>query len=151
MGGQELRIRVSVSRAFVDGLACAIVSSKPHHITYHLKEKPLRNINIWRQRRLHNRDVRRDDTADHCGSAHGPEDLSWEQDEAAHRREGTGDHHAERDGGIEEAAADAVEHPCCDQEGEAVGEGDEDDGLVGVAAAWRGVGGECYGLGGWWF
>jgi hypothetical protein len=84
-------------------------------ITYHFQEKSLCNVYIWCQRSLHDCDIGRDDTADHSSSAHGSEDLSREQDEASERWESSGNHHAERDGGVEETAADAVQHPCCDQ------------------------------------
>ena len=89
--------------------ACAVVA---FNLTYHFEEKTLRDAHVWRQRRLHNRDIRWDDTADHAGSAHGSEDLSWEQHEASHGWQSSGDHHAERDGGIEQTTADAVQHPC---------------------------------------
>jgi hypothetical protein len=77
-------------------------------ITYHFEEKTLRNIHVRRQRSLHNCDVGRDDTADHSSSAHGPKNLSREQHEASKGWERSGNYHAERDGWVEETAADAV-------------------------------------------
>ena len=82
--------------------------------TYHFEEKTLRDVHVRRQRSLHNRDVGRDDTADHPSSAHGSKDLSREQDEASEGWERSGDHHAECDGGVEQTSTDAIEYPCCD-------------------------------------
>lgn len=92
--------RVSVSRAF--GVMRRAWSFLPHRIiTYHLEEKTLRHIHVRRQRSLHNRDVGWNDTADHSSSAHGPKNLSREQDEASEGWERSGDHHAECDGWVE--------------------------------------------------
>jgi hypothetical protein len=90
------------------GFAFEIALSRTHHVTYHFQEKALRNIHVRRQRSLHNRDIGRNDTADHSSSAHGSKDLSWEQDEASQGWKRSGNHHTKCDGWVEEAAADAV-------------------------------------------
>ena len=51
------------------------------------------------------------------------EDLADREERAAQRREGAHEHHAERDGGVEEAARDAEKDPGVDGEREAEREG----------------------------
>jgi hypothetical protein len=68
---------------------------------YHLKEQASRYAHVRRQRRLHDRDVDGDDSADHRSSADASDDLSREQDETTHRRQRSSDHQAERDGRVE--------------------------------------------------
>lgn len=55
---------------------------------------------------------------------HAAAQLDHEQQHPADPGDGTDQHHPDRDGRVEQAAADAEEDPCVGGEGEAEGEGD---------------------------
>jgi hypothetical protein len=117
-----------------------VKSAKP----YHFEEEALGDVHVRRQRAFHKLDVDGDDTAHHSSRTDGTEQLRREEQQTTDRRQIPRQDQADRDGRVEQAAAHPVQHPRGDEQAEAVAEGDEDDSLVGVAAAGRGLGREAY-------
>jgi len=114
-----------------------------HDEAYHFEEQALGDVHVRRQSGFHYLDVDGDDDAHDSGGTNGSQQLSRQEQQTARGRQVTRENQAKGDGRVEQAAADAVEDPCGDEQAEAVAEGDEDDGLVGVSAAGGRLGGEA--------
>ena len=102
------------------------------------------DVHVRRQSGFDKLDVDGDDDAHDGGGADGAQHLSRKEYQATQRRQVTREDQTESDGRVEQAAADTVQYPGGDQQTEAVADGDEHDGLVGVSAAGCGLWSEAH-------
>lgn len=105
-------------------------------VSYHFEEKALRDVYVGRQPCLHDSDIDWSEGADDRRGADSTDDLRGEQHQSSPWRQGARNYHPQRDGRVEQATADAVQHPGGDKQAEAVAERDANNGLIGVLAVW---------------
>ena len=112
--------------------------------TYHFQKETLSDIHIRRQRGLDQFDVDGNNDAHHSRRANRSQQLRRQENQTAERRQVPRQNQPKRDSRIKQPSTNAIQHPSSHQQAEAVPERDEDDGLVGVSAAGRGLGREAH-------
>jgi hypothetical protein len=111
--------------------------------THHLKEETLGDVHVGCEGGLDDLDVDGNDAAHDSRSANGSQHLCRDEQRATGRRQIARQHQSESNSRVEQSAANTVQCPGRDQQTKPVAERDEDDGLIGVAAAGRTFGSEA--------
>ena len=112
--------------------------------TYHFQKETLSDIHIRRQRGLDQFDVDGNNDAHHSRRANRSQQLRRQENQTAERRQVPRQNQPKRDSPIKQPSTNAIQYQSSHQQAEAVPERDEDDGLVGVSAAGRGLGREAH-------